>query len=203
MRKLQAIFLSILRNNYFFTDLAMTRFREDVMKKHALIHYVKSFGAPRDTARVGVLDTSGITNSVIEFAERTDTHIRQVLGTKIYGISKGSLSLKQPYKELFIGNFVTPCLHGGVTAVLLEHCAQCCARTVVPNPADLKTESIRIDYLGPAPCFTDTIVDSILVDFNSDRMVIDLVYWNHDKTIKIALGRANLQVCNHICDIAK
>lgn len=195
IRKLHAAFQWILGNSYLMTNLLVGRFSRDLMRKHEMVHRLKQYRNPNAFTehQFNVIPASACEAVAIYFAERTDTRIRDVLGTRVCSIAAGAISLTQPYKPIFTGNFVTPCLHGGVTAALLEHCAQSCVLTLPTcHAVKVKTENIRIDYLGPAPCFTATLAEAKVVSECDNYVRVDLICWNHDKSVKIALGMVEL-----------
>ena len=78
--------------------------------------------------------------------------------------------------------------------VLCGYCklgAQSYARIVSGGRAVL-TEYICIDYLAPAPCFTDLIVTASAIGFRNNGAVIEVSCYNQFKTTIVALGRANI-----------
>lgn len=185
--------IKLLCNNQFVTGLLLRSFRMQLMTTHLLSHKLKAILSPSTVCR-SELDMSAYTEiqkNAINFAERMDTHLRRILGTRVTEISDTSMSLSQPYKHSFTGNFVIPCLHGGVTAALMEHCAQSFARVVSGGRAVL-TDNITIDYLAPAPCFTDLIATSSIVGLGHNRLFIEIICYNQQKSATIALGRASL-----------
>jgi acyl-coenzyme A thioesterase PaaI-like protein len=192
-------YLKMMQNNYFITNMVVGFFRRTLMAKHVISHKMKEYKSPSvSSAVLTALDRFKCTETeaaVIHFAERTDTHIRRVLATSVVSVGRGRVTARQTYKPIFTGNFVTPCLHGGVTAALLEHCAQCCARTITGDQA-VRTDNIRLDYLAPAPCFTDILADAAVVGapVGSDSVWVDVTCWNHSRTVKIALGRVKISV---------
>ncbi len=52
----------------------------------------------------------------------------------------------------FIGSPIIPCLHGGISAAIIDHCGGFCAWTVLREKTLLvNTADMRIDYIRPAP----------------------------------------------------
>lgn len=193
--EIEAYLHRILRNNYFLTNLFVDTFKMYTMTRHIIRHHIREFKRPSRSLKESFdrMQCDDTEKTVIHFAEKTDTHIRNLLVTKVTALSRGKISIRQPYKSIFTGNFVTPCLHGGVTAALLEHTAQCCARTVTEDK-NIVTENLRMDYLAPAPCFTDIIADAEVVGECSGSVWVDVVCWNHSRTTKVALGRVKMSV---------
>ena len=126
-------------------------------------------------------------------AEKLAPFIHNFLQPKINHVERGKLVLKLPFKPDFVGNPAIPCLHGGITAAIIDHCGGFCAWTVLANNTKLlNTVDLRIDYLRPAPC-EDLICEATVINdkisANSKLIRADIVVWNHNQTIKLAVGR--------------
>ncbi len=104
----------------------------------------------------------------------------------------GSVRVVLPFKHLFTGNFLTPCLHGGVTASLIDHCSYQCAVSVFPRIAanNLVPVSVRFDYLAPAPCFENIICESKMTKNDDNNIWVDTICWNSTMSKKLVLGRS-------------
>ena len=106
-------------------------------------------------------------------------------------LAAGYLSLRLPFRPEFTGNFLTPCLHGGITASLVDHCGGFAARSLVSNPLyRVSTVELTIDYLAPAPCFEDIICDSFSQFTQEENVILsDIICWNEAKTQKLMVSR--------------
>jgi uncharacterized protein (TIGR00369 family) len=75
----------------------------------------------------------------------------KILNPVVLDLSPGSLTMSIGYHNDLIGNPRIPCLHGGVIATLIDHCAGFCAWTCLNSTSSvLSTVDLRIDYLAPA-----------------------------------------------------
>jgi len=126
----------------------------------------------------------------IKVAEDASPFIRDIMSCKVTNLEPGKLSMTLPYKPSFIGNPVSKVLHGGVAAALIDHVGGFCAMTAIREPnVLLSTVDLRIDYINPAPA--DTMhCDAEVVSFKKTLIRSDIVCWNKDRTVKIAIGRA-------------
>lgn len=123
------------------------------------------------------------------FCESIAPFCRKIMTVNIEHMSKGKLTLRLPFKDCFVGNTRHPCLHGGVTAALVDHCGGFCAWTVLTDTSNaLSTVDLRIDYLSPAPC-EDMICDALVLHQSNHLIRTDMVCWNSSRTKKIAIAR--------------
>jgi uncharacterized protein (TIGR00369 family) len=115
---------------------------------------------------------------------------REILRASVLSLSPGRLTLSIPYQPEFTGNYVTPCLHGGVTAALADHCGGFCADSVLSGEeGQVSTVHMSIDYLIPAPCFENIICDAWVVHRSNDVIWTDMVCWTEDRTKQLLLAR--------------
>lgn len=127
-------------------------------------------------------------------AERHSEYCNDILGLKLEHSLSGKITMSLPPKLYLTGNPNAPCLHGGVTASLIEHCGIFCALSKIGMRGDeiinndgnddshsqkmvdmnvfstLTTKELRIDYLRPAPCF-ETVFCEAEVVYHSGRCV--------------------------------
>ena len=102
----------------------------------------------------------------------------------------GKLDVILPYRYEFTGNFSTPCLHGGVLGSLMDHCGYYLSKSLIKEEnAEVKRLSYRVDYLSPAPCFEETLCETILIERKKSMICIDSICWNKQRTKKLAIGR--------------
>lgn len=73
----------------------------------------------------------------------------KLLNPKIESMKEGNLVMKMPFQPAFIGNPKLPCLHGGVLAALIDHCAGFCSWSCLDEGKALSTVDLRVDYLRP------------------------------------------------------
>jgi len=140
---------------------------------------------PHDTKFIGVS-----ARSFIKIAEDASPFVRDCLSAKVTSLEPGKLTMTMPFKPTFVGNPVTHVLHGGVAAALIDHVGGFCAMASIPEAnVLLSTVDLRIDYINPAPA--DTMhCDAEVVSFKKTLIRTDIVCWNKDRTVKIAIGRA-------------
>ena len=121
--------------------------------------------------------------------EKVAPFTHNFLQPQIMDLKRGKLSLLLPFKSDFIGNPAMPCLHGGVTASLIDHCGGFCAWSTLENPKFLlSTVDLRIDYLRPAPA-ENLICDAEVIHEGGKLIRADVVVWDLDKKKKVAVGR--------------
>ena len=133
-------------------------------------------------------------DNFISICEDVAPFISNFLKVKVTKLSTGKLTLELPLNPDFVGNPVLPCLHGGVTASVIDHCGGFCAWSILTDRKKLvSTADMRIDYLRPAPL--EKLVCEAEVIHQGDRLIrTDIVLWNADKSKKIALGRQTMNV---------
>lgn len=125
------------------------------------------------------------------FFEKMCPFTRGVLKVQLLTIEPGKLTINLPFDKSFVGNKLIPCLHGGVTASLIDHAGGFAAWSSLKSSTKLlNTVDLRIDYLKPAPC-QDIYCEAFVVDDSSGRLLrSDIVcYSDKTKTTKIAIGR--------------
>jgi len=140
---------------------------------------------PSDTKFLGLS-----VRTFIKVAEEASPFIRDVISCKVTHLEPGKLTMTLPFKPQYIGNPVTSVLHGGVAAALIDHVGGFCAMTSIREAnVLLSTVDLRIDYINPAPAET-MHCEAEVVSFKKSLIRSDIVCWNHDRTVKIAIGRA-------------
>jgi acyl-coenzyme A thioesterase PaaI-like protein len=111
-----------------------------------------------------------------------------------------------PFKKRFIGNFLVPCVHGGVTAALMEYVGFLCAKSAVEQflldnnkPVSVSTEKIpstrvnteimKVSYLKPTPC-EHMICEATVSDFCHEEglMFVDMVVYESSYATKLSMG---------------
>lgn len=139
-----------------------------------------------DTNMYGGVDAS----TLCSLAETRNAFAREILHPNVSAISPGRLSMRMPFSQQLIGNFSTPCLHGGVAAALIDQCAGYCAKTVLVEANErVSTVTLRLDYLAPAPCFEDTMCDAVVISKTDNLVMVAAECWNHDRTKRLVSGR--------------
>jgi uncharacterized protein (TIGR00369 family) len=137
--------------------------------------------------------------------ESLSPYIGDIMKLKVTELEIGKLTMHWPYRKEFIGNPIVPCLHGGVTASIIDHVGGFCAWSSLIDPNKLvNTIDLRIDYLRPAP-LEDIICEASVVDVSDGGRLIrsDIICWNATKKIKIAKGRGLYNIYNAKIDVAE
>jgi acyl-coenzyme A thioesterase PaaI-like protein len=177
----------------------VTAINKYIMKGHATRHakslstaHAISEGAPNLEDRM----YNGLTAAEYVSDIETGTVFgKEVLRMKVDTLKRGELSLRVPYQDLFVGNFLTPCLHGGVAAAVADHCGGFCARSMLDdNVSRVSTVGLQIDYLAPVGCFEDMLCDATIVNARCDMIVVDVVCWNQTRTTRLVTCRAVFNV---------
>lgn len=139
----------------------------------------------------------------IHVTEKEPVFGDKVLGIRVLAMSHGQCITAIPFKDSFMGNFVTSAMHGGVMASLMDQTAGMCARSVVKDEQKrVSTVNFSIDYLAPAKCFEHIICEARVVSDNAQEEVEDgreLVFveatcWNESKTIVTGVGKLTFNV---------
>jgi uncharacterized protein (TIGR00369 family) len=190
--------------NGFFGKMFLKYLNESLMKKHK-----QKFDKSRDLSKIRNHDHlpphlihgdqifNGLTASeyIHEIEKKTNFGL-EILGVRVINLAHGNLSLRLPFRPAFTGNFLTPCLHGGITASLVDHCGGFSARTLVSDPLyRVSTVELTIDYLLPAPCFEEILCESSS-QFTQEGTVIlsEITCWNETKTQKLMVSRGIFNV---------
>ena len=181
-------------NSSVATKLLLASFNRMLMFKHSVAHSYSHRTRQRNKALPELSNNSvAIGNSHLPGHNLFNCN---VLSPKAFIAASGYLGAKISYKSIFTGNFVTPCLHGGITAALIAHTAENAIRHFVGNmDADVHLTDLRFDYLAPAPCFEDILCDAVQIGRDGRHsccFVVDLVCWNHSRKHKLVLGRVQL-----------
>ena len=83
--------------------------------------------------------------------ERGSPFVTNFLKPQVISINPGKLKLKIPFRQEFIGNIGTPCLHGGTISAAIDHCGGICAWSVLKDSTKtVSTVDMRVDFLLPS-----------------------------------------------------
>jgi acyl-coenzyme A thioesterase PaaI-like protein len=184
--------------------------RETVMTNHRVAHSIQSVYSTLTSPKA----TSLLPRPPPQPSNLSSTHeslsgyAEDILQLRYRSLDPvgGKLVVVLPYRDEFVGNFSSPCLHGGVLGSLLDHCGYYLAQSVTTHPSAIEsndpTEIItrlsrndyRVDYLLPAPCFEDILCDCIVTHRTEDMIWIDGICWNQSRTKKLSIGRMTYQL---------
>lgn len=137
--------------------------------------------------------------------ESISPYVSEFLGGKIESIEKGAVSMKLPFRKEFVGNPMLPCLHGGVTASIIDHVGGFCAwSSLTDSTKVVNTIDLKVNYLRPAPC-EDLICDAVVDDTSESGKLIrcNISVYNKDKSVKVASGHGLYNVYSSGVDLAK
>ncbi len=133
----------------------------------------------------------GLSEGTFKFLAEKSLFTRTVLQVKILSSSAGMMTMKVPYTPANIGDSVrSPCLHNGILAATIDHVGGFSAWTLLSTTNQfLATVDLRVDFLSPAP-LEDIICDAHVAHKGDKFVRADIVCWNADRSIKLAIGRA-------------
>jgi uncharacterized protein (TIGR00369 family) len=145
---------------------------------------------------------NGLTwDEYIKIAELEPVFGDKVLGLRVLSSASGECTSAIPFKDCFMGNFVTAAMHGGVMAALIDQTAGMCARSVVEDKKRrVSTVNFSVDYLAPAKCFEHIICETKVVNVDvSEIDSRDLIYvgatcWNEQRTVVIGVAKLTFNV---------
>ncbi len=194
IKALQKLFSNVFKNNKMITHGLLLSFNKLLMTKHITSHRLQNrkFEGSQDDVNRHV----GPSNLEIDYSStKHNPFARDFLSVRSSPASDGAISLALPYKSMFTGNFVTPCLHGGITAALISHSVECCAKAYTGcTDVSVYILNLRFDYLAPAPCFENIYCDAIVSSSLENRLVVDVICWNRSRTVKLVLGRSHCMI---------
>ena len=102
--------------------------------------------------------------------------------------------LQVKYEPYMSGSPDPECIHGGVIAAAIDHAGGMCAITALPHMGKIvSTVNFRVDYVNPLPVAENGMVlEGTVIDYDHILQLIrtDVICWNTDKTIKIAVGES-------------
>jgi uncharacterized protein (TIGR00369 family) len=188
----------------FFGKIILKYMNESLMKKHKqkfddrrkdLLKRNHEHLPPAPISSDLILNGLSVSEFIHEIEKKTNFGL-EILGVRVINLSYGFLSLRLPFRSAFTGNFLTPCLHGGITASLVDHCGGFASRTLVSDPLyRVSTVELTMDYLHPAPCFEEIVCEASS-QFTQEGNVIlsDITCWNEDKTNKLMVSRGIFNV---------
>lgn len=177
----------------------ITVINKSIMRRHEAKHLSAHPNLPLVVDSIPVVEDvmfNGLTASqyVLE-VEHGTVFGKEVLGLKVTALKRGKLSLRVPYRDIFVGNFLTPCLHGGVAAAVVDHCGGFCARTMLDDSScRVSTVGLQLDYLAPVGCFEDLICDALVVNSRKDMIVVDVECWDSQRAACLVTCRASFNV---------
>ena len=172
----------------------LAQFNKYLMHKHKAVHAKQAAILPAIVSSPVL--ASGLYNGMcaIKYARQVEidtTFGREVLGLRVDKLSRGMLSVRLPYKDLFVGNYLTPCLHGGVAAAVIDHCGGFCARTLLDDSKmRVSTVALHLDYLAPAGCFVDMYCDAKVISEENFMIEVDIRCWNECRSKQLVIARA-------------
>ena len=83
--------------------------------------------------------------------EKGSPFVCNFLKPQVLSLNPGKLKMKIPFREEFIGNVGTPCLHGGTISAVIDHCGGFCAwSTLQSSKKTVSTVDLRVDFLLPS-----------------------------------------------------
>lgn len=116
------------------------------------------------------------------------------LKPKVSNLTHNSFSMVLPFNETLVGNTMTPCLHGGVVATMMDHTAGFCAWASLPDAYHrVSTVQLTVEYLLPPPC-EDLHFDAV-IEHKSNRLIrLQAICWDNQRRHQIALARGMFNI---------
>lgn len=86
---------------------------------------------------------------VVQFMEGA-IPFNHFLGVRVDSIARGVCVLRLPWRPELVGDPFRPCVHGGVTATLIDTAGGAACFSMLERPMDrVSTVDMRVDYLRP------------------------------------------------------
>ena len=97
------------------------------------------------------------------------------------------------FAEHHIGNTWIRSIHGGVSASIIEVCAEAETRKFIEEGQDVLLTSSTVDYLRVTKD-ADLFAKATIVRKSRRLSVVDVVCWQDDKNVLVARGTVTLKV---------
>jgi uncharacterized protein (TIGR00369 family) len=118
----------------------------------------------------------------------------KALGLELVELGEATTTFRLKYDAKLIGNLETGTLHGGAITTLLDSCCGSAVFQALPEPTQVATLDLRIDYLRPGDAGRDVLARATCYKVTRNVAFVRALAYHDDENDPIASANGTFMI---------